>query len=61
VDFSGPAFLEVMIDQDACVYPMVGPGMSYKEMVTGEFIKSRPVAVHPPDTEIDMTKVPDLF
>jgi len=61
VDFSGPAFLEVMIDQDACVYPMVGPGMGYKEMVTGEFIKSRPVAVHRPDIEIDMTKVPDLF
>jgi hypothetical protein len=40
---------------------MVGPGMGYKEMVTGEFIKSRPVAVHRPDIEIDMTKVPDLF
>ncbi len=61
VDFGGPAFLEVMIDQDACVYPMVGPGMGYKEMVTGEFIKSRPVVVHPPDSEIDMSKVPDLF
>lgn len=61
VDFGGPAFLEVMIDQDACVYPMVGPGMGYKEMVTGEFIKSRPVVLHPPDSEIDMSKVPDLF
>ena len=49
------------LDQDACVYPMVGPGMGYKEMVTGEFIKSRPVAVHQPDPEIDMTKIPDLF
>ncbi len=61
VDFSGPAFLEVMIDQDASVFPMVGPGMGYKEMVTGDFIKSRPVAVPSPDVELDMTKVPDLF
>ncbi len=61
IDYNGPAFLEVMIDQDACVYPMVGPGMGYKEMVTGEFIKSRPVVVHQPESEIDMTTVPDLF
>jgi acetolactate synthase-1/2/3 large subunit len=61
VEFDGPAFLEVMIDQDACVYPMVGPGMGYREMVTGEFIKSRPTAVHQPDAETDMTKIPDLF
>ena len=39
--FSGPAFLEVMIDPDAGVYPMVGPGQSYEEMITGEFIPSR--------------------
>ncbi len=37
----GPAFLEVMIDPDAGVYPMVGPGMSYAQMVTGEHIASR--------------------
>jgi acetolactate synthase I/II/III large subunit len=37
----GPAFLEVMIDPDAGVYPMVGPGQSYDEMITGEFIPSR--------------------
>ncbi len=41
VEFDGPAFLEVMIDPDACVYPMVGPGMGYKEMVTGDFIAGR--------------------
>lgn len=41
VEFQGPAFLEVEIDPEAGVYPMVGPGMSYKQMVTGEFIKSR--------------------
>jgi acetolactate synthase I/II/III large subunit len=41
VKYEGPAFLEVMIDQDACVYPMVGPGMGYREMITGDFIVSR--------------------
>jgi acetolactate synthase-1/2/3 large subunit len=39
--FKGPAFLEVMIDPDAGVYPMVGPGQSYDEMITGDFIPSR--------------------
>jgi acetolactate synthase I/II/III large subunit len=39
--FAGPAFLEVMIDPDAGVYPMVGPGQSYEEMITGDFIRSR--------------------
>ena len=37
----GPAFLEVMIDPDAGVYPMVGPGASYAQMITGDFIASR--------------------
>ena len=41
LSFQGPAFLEVMIDPDAGVYPMVGPGQSYDEMITGEFIPSR--------------------
>ncbi len=41
VAFEGPAFLEVIIDPDAGVYPMVGPGMSYAEMITGDFIPSR--------------------
>ena len=39
--FRGPAFLEVMIDPDAGVYPMVGPGQSYEDMITGDFIPSR--------------------
>jgi acetolactate synthase-1/2/3 large subunit len=39
--FPGPAFLEVIIDPEAGVYPMVGPGMSYDKMITGDFIKSR--------------------
>jgi acetolactate synthase-1/2/3 large subunit len=41
LQFQGPAFLEVMIDPDAGVYPMVGPGQSYDEMITGDFIPSR--------------------
>ncbi len=39
--FDGPAFLEVIIDPDAGVYPMVGPGLPYNKMITGDFIKSR--------------------
>jgi acetolactate synthase-1/2/3 large subunit len=47
--FDGPAFLEVMIDPDAGVYPMVGPGASYAQMITGDFIASRaaPAACEP--------------
>jgi acetolactate synthase-1/2/3 large subunit len=41
VAFDGPAFLEVMVDQDADVFPMVGPGQSYASMITGPFIPSR--------------------
>ena len=43
--YQGPAFLEVMIDPDAGVYPMVGPGASYAQMITGDFIASRSEAV----------------
>ena len=43
IEFDGPAFLEVMIDPDACVFPMVGPGMGYKEMITGDFMPARKV------------------
>jgi acetolactate synthase-1/2/3 large subunit len=49
IRFEGPAFLEVMIDPDAGVYPMVGPGQSYENMITGDFIPSRhKVDVKPP-------------
>ena len=41
LDFPGPAFLEVIIDREACVYPMVGPGLAYSSMITGEFIPNR--------------------
>jgi acetolactate synthase-1/2/3 large subunit len=50
IGFNGAAFLEVMIDPDAGVYPMVGPGQSYAEMITGEHIPSRtPVDIKLPD------------
>jgi acetolactate synthase-1/2/3 large subunit len=41
IAFKGPAFLEVMIDEAADVYPMVGPGQTYAGMVTGDYIRSR--------------------
>jgi acetolactate synthase-1/2/3 large subunit len=41
IEFKGPAFLEVIIDPDACVYPMVGPGQTYDQMITGDFIPDR--------------------
>ncbi len=41
VKFEGPAFLEVMTDKQAFVYPMVGPGMAYRDMLTGPHITSR--------------------
>ena len=46
MDFEGPAFLEVVIDRDAGVYPMVGPGLSYDNMITGDWIKSREKPAH---------------
>lgn len=39
--YQGPAFLEVIIDPEAGVYPMVGPGKSYRDMITGDFIQNR--------------------
>jgi acetolactate synthase-1/2/3 large subunit len=41
LNFKGPAFLEVIIDPDAGVYPMVGPGLGYDAMITGDFIAAR--------------------
>jgi acetolactate synthase-1/2/3 large subunit len=47
--FQGAAFLEVIIDPDAGVYPMVGPGQPYEAMITGDWIPSRKkVDVKPP-------------
>jgi acetolactate synthase-1/2/3 large subunit len=50
IRFQGPAFLEVIIDRDAGVYPMVGPGQGYSEMITGDHIPSR--------TQVE-AKIPD--
>ena len=49
ISFQGPAFLEVIIDPDAGVYPMVGPGQPYSKMVTGPFIMHREQGVAPTD------------
>jgi acetolactate synthase-1/2/3 large subunit len=47
--FKGAAFLEVIIDPNAGVYPMVGPGQPYEAMITGDWIPSRKkVDVKPP-------------
>ena len=51
LDFPGPAFLEVIIDPDAGVYPMVGPGLAYDAMITGDFIPNRGDSA--PDEETD--------
>jgi acetolactate synthase-1/2/3 large subunit len=53
IAFPGPAFLEVLIDPDAGVYPMVGPGASYAQMITGDFIAARDSeAVHASATDM---------
>jgi acetolactate synthase-1/2/3 large subunit len=44
LEFDGPAFLEVMIDPDAGVYPMVPPGQGYDAMITGGHIRARTAA-----------------
>ena len=46
LEFDGPAFLEIIIDPDAGVYPMVGPGMGYAQMITGDWIESREAPTH---------------
>jgi len=56
IEFKGPAFLEVIIDPMASVYPMVGPGMSYDQMITGDWIPSRAAA-----TPAAKTDKADLF
>jgi acetolactate synthase-1/2/3 large subunit len=37
----GPAFLEVMTDQEEIVYPIIAPGKGYGDMETGPFIKMK--------------------
>jgi acetolactate synthase-1/2/3 large subunit len=57
IKYPGPAFLEVVIDQNACVYPMIGPGSGYKEMVTGDFIPARAAS----EVVVPVSAKPDLF
>lgn len=62
VAYPGPALLEVIIDRDAGVYPMVGPGLGYRDMITGDWIrKRREETSHQEEAPVDMTKIPDLF
>ena len=51
VAFPGPAFLEVLVDTTAHVYPMIGPGMGYKDMITGKWIPSRTKKQAPGDAD----------
>jgi acetolactate synthase-1/2/3 large subunit len=53
IAFKGPAFLEVICDKEASVYPMVGPGMGYKDMLTGPYIKAREAKPVPADDKLD--------
>ncbi len=58
IEFDGPAFLEVIIDRNAEVYPMVGPGQSYDQMITGPYINSRTSGdSSPPDMDPTTTEM----
>jgi acetolactate synthase-1/2/3 large subunit len=61
IAYKGPAFLEVRVDQNADVYPMVGPGQSYANMITGQFIASRPDEVVDANIFPPRKSIPDLF
>lgn len=50
LSYPGPAFLEVIIDPEANVYPMVAPGMPYSKIVTGEHIRNRYENSNDPET-----------
>ncbi|MFZ6645248.1 biosynthetic-type acetolactate synthase large subunit [Undibacterium sp. TJN25] len=61
VAFDGPAFLEVMVDQNADVFPMVGPGQTYENMITGDFIPSRRKESADTGRATQAQELPDLF
>lgn len=44
LSFAGPAFLEVIIDPEAGAYPMIAPGHTPRDMITGKWITSRHVS-----------------
>jgi acetolactate synthase-1/2/3 large subunit len=51
LNVDGPAFLDVIIDPEAGVYPMVGPGLPYSEMITGDFIPNRYTKAKPQEPD----------
>jgi acetolactate synthase-1/2/3 large subunit len=56
LSYDGPAFLEVIIDPEAHVYPMVGPGLSYRDIVCGPYIANR-YGDSAPDAEPDASEM----
>ena len=55
------AFLEVIIDKDAGVYPMVNPGTGYKQMITGDYIPKRPQGGGSDELEEDPVSSQNMF
>lgn len=58
IQHPGPALLDVRIDPDAGVYPMVGPGLPYSQMITGDYIAAR---TSPSTDTQDLSEKADLF
>ena len=62
VETKTSAFLEVIIDQDAGVYPMVSPGATYRQMITGDYIRGRKEDEYLSEEEIaDPVSSPNTF
>ena len=63
VETKTPAFLEIIIDQDAGVYPMVSPGATYRQMITGDYICGRKEDEYLADEEeiVDPVSNPNTF
>ncbi len=56
---TGPAFLEVKVDPDADVYPMIPVGASYAQMLTGPFIAARKLPAAPEPALADARGTPN--
>jgi len=61
LSYPGPAFLEVIIDPEADVYPMVGPGLPYSEIVTGAHIPNRYADAHAADAKAAEPDSSEMF
>jgi acetolactate synthase-1/2/3 large subunit len=61
LSYPGPAFLEVIIDPEADVYPMVGPGLPYTDIVTGAHIPNRYASAHSADGEAAEPDSSEMF